>query len=138
MMGGFFKWHWNDGQPITVKVDEPSHPLNAAFKGQSVGHRGRDLHLRSRHLLALEPARADERRLRQDERRGQGQGDQPAGRRRLRAQLDPREGKGRVFYEAHGHNEKVYAHKLLLEHVLAGMQYVLGDLKADDRPSVKR
>ena len=46
-------------------------------------------------------------------------------------------GKGRVFYEAHGHNENVYAHKLLLEHVLAGMQYVLGDLKADDSPSVK-
>jgi hypothetical protein len=48
------------------------------------------------------------------------------------------EGKGRVFYEALGHNEKVYAHELLLEHVLAGMQYVLGDLPADDRPSVKR
>ena len=48
-----------------------------------------------------------------------------------------REGKGRVFYEAHGHNEKVYAIKPLLEHVLAGMQYVLGDLPADDTPSQK-
>ena len=35
MMGAFFKWHWNDGQPITVKVDEPGHPLNAAFEGKS-------------------------------------------------------------------------------------------------------
>jgi len=44
------------------------------------------------------------------------------------------EGKGRVFYEAHGHNEKVYANKTLLAHLLYGMQYVLGDLEADDRP----
>ena len=28
--------------------------------------------------------------------------------------------------------------KPLLEHILAGMQYALGDLKADDSPSVKR
>ena len=47
-----------------------------------------------------------------------------------------RKGKGRVFYEAHGHNEKVYATKPLLEHITAGMRYVLGDLQADDRPSV--
>src|ERR1039458_697940 len=48
-----------------------------------------------------------------------------------------REGKGRVFYEAHGHSERVYAIKPMLEHVLAGVQYALGDLKADDSPSVK-
>ena len=48
-----------------------------------------------------------------------------------------REGKGRVFYEAHGHNEKIYAIKPMLEHITAGMQYVLGDLQADDSPSVK-
>jgi type 1 glutamine amidotransferase len=43
-------------------------------------------------------------------------------------------GKGRVFYEAHGHNEKVYAIEPVLVHLLYGMQYLLGDLKADDRP----
>jgi type 1 glutamine amidotransferase len=48
-----------------------------------------------------------------------------------------REGKGRVFYEAHGHNEKVYAITPMLEHVLAGVQYALGDLQADDTPSKK-
>ena len=50
---------------------------------------------------------------------------------------DRREGQGRVFYEAHGHDEKNYAFRPLLEHVLAGMQYALGDLKADDSPSTK-
>ena len=48
-----------------------------------------------------------------------------------------REGKGRVFYKSHGHNEKVYAIKPLLQHMHAGMQYVLGDLQADDGPSKK-
>jgi type 1 glutamine amidotransferase len=44
------------------------------------------------------------------------------------------EGKGRVFYEAHGHDESIYAMRPMLEHLLAGMQYALGDLKADDKP----
>jgi type 1 glutamine amidotransferase len=45
-----------------------------------------------------------------------------------------REGQGRVFYEALGHSERIYAIGPLLEHILAGIQYVLGDLKADDTP----
>ena len=48
------------------------------------------------------------------------------------------EGKGRLFYEAHGHHERVYAMRPMLEHVIAGIQYALGDLKADDSPSVKK
>ena len=48
-----------------------------------------------------------------------------------------REGKGRMFYEAHGHDEKIYAMTPMLEHVRAGIQYALGDLKADDSPSKK-
>jgi uncharacterized protein len=47
-----------------------------------------------------------------------------------------KEGNGRVFYTAHGHREQVYSHALFLEHLLAGLQYAIGDLKADDRPSV--
>ena len=45
-----------------------------------------------------------------------------------------REGRSRVFYEAHGHGERVYAIEPVLAHVLYGMQYLLGDLEADDSP----
>lgn len=45
-----------------------------------------------------------------------------------------REGKGRVFYEGHGHSDRVYAMTPMLEHLRAGIQYALGDLKADDSP----
>ena len=48
------------------------------------------------------------------------------------------EGRGRIFYEAHGHHERIYAMRPMLEHVIAGIQYALGDLKADDSPSVKK
>jgi type 1 glutamine amidotransferase len=49
-----------------------------------------------------------------------------------------RDGQGRVFYMALGHDERMYAIPAMLEHLLAGMQYTLGDLKADDSPSVKK
>ena len=46
-------------------------------------------------------------------------------------------GNGRVFYEAHGHDEKIYFQRPFVAHMLAGIQYALGDLKADDSPSEK-
>ena len=135
LLGGFFKFHWNDGQVITVKVDEPDHPLNAPFKGQTplrvideTYTFGRDTYSRRnvRVLTSVDYAamsaedKAKEQYPRSD-------GDYALS--WIRA-----EGKGRVFYEAHGHNEKVYAITPLLAHLLYGMQYVLGDLEADDRP----
>ena len=48
-----------------------------------------------------------------------------------------RVGNGRVFYEAHGHDEKVYFSRPFVAHMLAAIQYALGDLKADDSPSEK-
>ena len=120
---------------VTVKVDEPDHPLNAAFKGQpplrvmdETYTFARDIYSRRyvRVLTSVDYAamsaedKAKEQYPRPD-------GDYPLSWIR-------REGKGRVFYEAHGHNEKVYAIKPLLAHLLYGMQYVLGDLKVDDRP----
>jgi hypothetical protein len=47
------------------------------------------------------------------------------------------EGKGRVFYAAHGHEPSVYAMRPMLEHYLAGIQYALGDLEADDQPVIR-
>lgn len=48
-----------------------------------------------------------------------------------------KEGKGRVFYSGLGHNPQVFWNASLLEHFLAGIQYALGDLKADATPSAK-
>jgi type 1 glutamine amidotransferase len=135
LIGGLFKFHWNDGQVVTVKVDEPDHPLNAPFKGlpplrvtDETYTFARDFYSRQnvRVLTSVDYAamsaedKAKEQYPRPDH-------DYPLSWIR-------REGRGRVFYEAHGHNEKVYAITPLLAHLLYGMQYVLGDLKVDDRP----
>jgi type 1 glutamine amidotransferase len=138
MIGGFFKFHWNDGQLIHVKVDDPDHPLNAPFKGkpqlQIVDETytfGRDTYSRQnvRVLTSVDYAKMS------DEDKAKEQYPRPDGDYAL--SWIRREGKGRIFYEAHGHNEKIYAITPLLEHVLLGMQYVLGDLEADDRPTAK-
>ena len=46
-------------------------------------------------------------------------------------------GKGRVFYCALGHQHELFWNPIVLQHYLDGMQFVLGDLKADTTPSAK-
>ena len=47
------------------------------------------------------------------------------------------EEKGRVFCSAIGHVPNVFWNPALLEHFLAGLQFALGDLKADATPSAQ-
>jgi type 1 glutamine amidotransferase len=137
MIGGFFKFHWNDGQQITVKIDDPKNPINAAFKGQDyvivdeTYTMGRDTYSRE-NLHVLTSINYDKMSAKDKAKESNPRPDGDYALSWIR-----REGKGRVFYEAHGHNEKIYAIKPMLEHITAGMQYVLGDLQADDSPSVK-
>jgi type 1 glutamine amidotransferase len=138
MIGGFFKFHWNDGQDITVKVDDANSPLTAMFKGKpqmvivdETYTMGRETYSRKnlRVLTSIDYAKMTaEDKAKESNPRPDGD---------YALSWIRREGKGRVFYEAHGHNEKIYAITPILEHVLAGMQYVLGDLQADDSPSQK-
>ena len=137
LIGGFFKFHWVDPQLITTKIDDPKSPLTAMFHGQEFEIHdetytfGMDTWSRSNlHILTSidYDKMSDADKAKEDYPRA----DHDYGLSWIR-----REGKGRVFYEAHGHSERVYAIKPMLEHVLAGVQYALGDLKADDSPSVK-
>jgi hypothetical protein len=47
------------------------------------------------------------------------------------------EGKGRVFYTSLGHNPEIYRTAQVLQHYLDGIQFALGDLRADATPSAK-
>jgi type 1 glutamine amidotransferase len=138
MIGGFFKFHWLDPQLITVKIDDPKSPVTAMFHGQGFDIHdetytfGMDTWSRTNlHILTSidYDKMSDADKAKEDYPRA----DHDYGLSWIR-----REGKGRVFYEAHGHNENVYAITPMLDHVLAGVQYALGDLKADDSPSVKK
>lgn len=137
LIGGYFKFHWPDPQLIYVKIDDPSSPLTAMFHGKEFeihdetytfeqdSFSRRNVHvLTSIDYSKMSAAdKAKEVNPRTD-------GDYALS--YIRA-----EGKGRVFYEGHGHDARVYAMTPMLEHIRAGIQFALGDLKADDSPSVK-
>lgn len=135
MIGGFFKFHWLDPTHIVYKIDDPKSPLTAMFRPGpfAVDDETYTFSIRSwsRHNLHVltsidysKMSAAD--KLKEDYPRP----DHDYGLSWIR-----REGQGRVFYEAHGHDERIYAIPAMLKHLLPGIQYALGDLKADDSPS---
>jgi type 1 glutamine amidotransferase len=139
MIGGFFKFHWPYPALITVKIDDPNSPLTSMFPArgyvivdetytfaQNSFSRKRVHVLTSVNYAKMSQCEKDK---------------EPAATRRTDGDYPlswiQRVGQGRVFYEAHGHDEKVYFYRPFDEHMLAGIQYALGDLKADDSPSEK-
>lgn len=139
MIGGWFKHHWTNRTTVTVKIDDPKSPINAPFNGQPFeitdetytfpmeSWSRENVHV----LTSVDYSKMSEKD-KAHETAASKRTDGDYGLCWIR-----REGKGRVFYEAHGHNEAVYAMKPMLEHLVAGIQYALGDLQADDRPSAK-
>jgi type 1 glutamine amidotransferase len=137
MMGGYFKFHWNDPQEITYKIDDPKSPLTVMFKGaplvvqdETYTFNQESFSRDNVHVLTsvdyskmsdADKAKEPNQRTDHD----------------YALSYIKREGNGRMFYMAHGHHERNYAVKPLMEHLLAGVQYALGDLKADDSPSTK-
>jgi type 1 glutamine amidotransferase len=135
MIGAIFKYHFNN-QPITVRVEDPKSPLTAMFKGPleltgEIYTFSMDTYSREnlRVLTSVdyskmsEADRAKESYPRSDQ-------DYPLSWIR-------RDGNGRVFYTALGNEEKTFFLKPINEQLLAGLQYAIGDLKADDTPSAR-
>ncbi len=139
MIGGFFKFHWVFPQPITVKIDDPKSPLTTMFHGREF-----DVHDETYTFEQNSFSRKNVHVLTSVDYAKMSDADkakEPAATKRTDGDYAlswiRREGKGRVFYEALGHSEHIYAMTPIMEHVLAGIQYALGDLQADDSPSVK-
>jgi type 1 glutamine amidotransferase len=139
MIGGFFKFHWVYPTLIPVKVDDPNSPLTAMFPGHGFEvvdetyTFAQDSFSRKRvHVLTsidyAKMSAEDKAKEPADTRRTDGD---------YALSYIQRVGNGRVFYEAHGHDEKVYFLRPFVAHMLAGIQYALGDLMADDSPSAK-
>jgi type 1 glutamine amidotransferase len=138
MIGGFFKFHWS-GLHATVKIDDPKSPLTQMFGGkefeivdETYTYAQDSFSRKNVHVLTSIDYDKMPQSVRDQEPAATARSDGDYALSWIRA-----EGKGRVFYEAHGHSEAIYAMKTMNEHYLAGLQYVLGDLKADDKPSVK-
>ncbi|MGC9999397.1 MAG: ThuA domain-containing protein [Bryobacteraceae bacterium] len=126
-----------DGETMTVRVDDPKSPLNAVFHGE-------EFQIADQAFQFQEPTLRDHLHVLLSidvEKTGffpnhhilpvrMADKDFPVT--WIRAY-----GKGRVFYSSLGHGAPVFWNAPLLEHFLAGIQYALGDLKADSTPSAK-
>lgn len=134
MMGGYFKFHWNDPQEITYKIDDPDSPLTAMFKGAPLVVRD-ETYVFNQESFSREHVRVltsvDYSKMSEADKAKEPN---PRTDQDYALSYIRREGTGRVFYMAHGHHERNYAVTPLLAHLLAGVQYALGDLKADDTP----
>ncbi|HOX38164.1 MAG TPA: DUF1080 domain-containing protein [Candidatus Brocadiia bacterium] len=132
MMGGYFDGHpWSE--EVGVKVEEPDHPLCAAFGAAGFSVRDeiyqfRDPYSRKnlRVLLSLDVNKTNMSKdgiKRKD-------GD-------FAVTWVRRYGKGRVFYCSLGHMEEIFWNPAILQHYLDGIQYAMGDLAVDDAPSAQ-
>ena len=134
MIGGRFWGHpWGGGGTWAFKLDDPGHPLNGAFGGQgfSAGdeiyqqqspfYQRAKLHV----LVSLDMG---------DKATCDAAGQRRADKDNAVSWIRPY-GKGRVFYTSFAHDQRAYLNKATLTHILAGIQYAAGDLKADDTPA---
>jgi type 1 glutamine amidotransferase len=126
---------WN-AEMLTLKLDDPKNPVNAVFGGnefqisdQAFQFQEPVLRDNMHVLLSIDVAKTS-----------------TPPRRVLAVRKEDMDfpmswiksyGKGRVFYSALGHSAPVYWNPTVLQHYLAGIQYALGDLKANDAPDQK-
>ncbi len=138
MLGGYAGPHNISDEKITIRVDDPASPLTAAFGGKSFAWTGeyfrfpsppysrQKLHV----LLSWDVAKTD-----------MHQGQSFPGITRddndYAFSWIREYGKGRVFYMSFGHGTADFQSPRILEHFLTGIQFALGDLKADATPSAK-
>jgi type 1 glutamine amidotransferase len=139
MIGGFFKFHWTYPTLIPVKIDDPNSPLTSMFPArgyvivdETYTFAQNSFSRKRVHVLtSINYAKMS----------AEDKAKEPAATRRTDGDYAlsyiQRVGNGRVFYEAHGHHESVYYMRPFVAHMLAGIQYAIGDLKADDSPSEK-
>jgi uncharacterized protein len=138
MVGGYENGGhpWSLRDTIYIRVEDPRNPINAAFKGQGFPIQEEVYQFQEHYsrakvhvLLSIDLEKSDF---------------DPRKRRFLPARLADRDfpmawikpyHQGRVFYSAFGHSPETFSNSILLESFVAGIQYALGDLKADDAPS---
>ena len=120
-------WHTK----VTVKIDDPDSPLCAAFEGKSFevfdeiyAFTKPYSRASQRVLYSLDTSKM---KLKDKFNGKRDDGDYALG-------WLKECGKGRVFYSALGHDYPVFYNPAVLQHWLAGIQYALGDLKADATP----
>jgi len=127
---------WGPTDSFTFKVDDPKSPINAAFKGKGTEITDEVNQVQEpnprEHMHVLLSVDMDKTPLPKHPMLLVRSQDKDFPLSWIRE-----EGKGRVFYFGLAHSPPVFWNPAMLEHFLAGIQYALGDLKADATPSAK-
>ena len=119
MMGGYYTAHIV--QDVAIKLDDAEHPVNACFDGQPFRindeiyifrepYSRENLHI----LLSLDLDRMADPGKRPDK--------------DYAVSWINEYGQGRVFYTSLGHVAETYWNPLFLQHLLAGIQFAIGDI----------
>jgi type 1 glutamine amidotransferase len=133
MMGGKFTGHpWGGGGTWAIKIDEPGHPLMAAFEGK--GFKIKDeiyrtdppLYSRGKQRVLMSLDMSDPTTRNVD---GFKPTDSDTGISWVKTL-----GKGRVFYCSLGHNNDIFWNPAVLQHYLDGIQFAFGDYRVDTKP----
>ena len=135
LMGAQEGPHQYNGEPGTLKIDDPASPLTTHFGGKGFSMMDEFYHFpmtspysreKLHVLLSVDAGKSDLKKwqyLRTDDDFGMV--------------WIKREGKGRVFNSVLGHRPEFYMMPDLVKMMLGGIQFVLGDLEADTTPSAK-
>ena len=129
LVGASFDYH-PPQQQVEVKVEDPSHPLVAAFPKEGFSHvdepyfyKNAYANLNFTPLLYFDNAQIHSQRPNQELKSGKT----------YVAWIRP-EGKGKVMYIAPSHNAQSFENPALLQFFLDGMQYVVGQVACDEKP----
>jgi type 1 glutamine amidotransferase len=132
MLGAAYWGHpWNE--EVAVKLDEPDHPLLAAFEGK-------DFRLAEEIFQFSEPYSRDKLRVLLSLDTKKTNMTVPWIHRKdndFALAWIRQYGKGRVFYCAFGHRTEIWWNPAVLRFYLDGIQFVVGDLPADTTPSAE-
>jgi type 1 glutamine amidotransferase len=132
LVGASFDYH-PPQQQVQVKLENPNHPLVAAFPKEGFSHVDEPYFYKNAYsklnftpLLYFDNAQIQSQRANQELKSGKT----------YVAWIRP-EGKGKVMYIAPSHNAQSFENPALLQFFLDGLQYVVGDVNCDETPIKK-
>jgi type 1 glutamine amidotransferase len=133
MVGGVFDGHpWGGGGTWAFKLDEPTHVLNQAFEGKGFKVKDEVYQFKTpytradrRVLISLDLSDPTTGAVKQGVKRTDGD---------FAVAWIRIEGQGRVFFSNLGHDKNIFEEPAILKFYLDGIQYAVGDLKAEARP----
>jgi len=117
---------------MAMKVEDPGNPINAAFGGK-------DFQIADQAFQLQEPVLRDHMHVLlsiDPEKTGPARRILPVRKQDMDFPMSwiRRQGKGRVFYTGLGQGADIFSNAQMLQHLLAGIQYALGDLAVNDAP----